>query len=71
MLTDNHFFKKRKTFSSNKEFDEVDFATSWKRACSYIFTQVSWLHEFQNINIVAFERILFKLKDRFKNNLMK
>jgi len=51
----------------NKEFDEVGFAVSWKRACSNIFTQVSWLHGFQNINIIAAERLLIKFKDIFKN----
>ena len=50
----------------NKEFDEVGFAVSWKRACSNVFTQVSWLHGFQNINIIAAERLLFKFKDLFK-----
>ena len=50
----------------NKEFDEVGFAVSWKRACSNIFTQISWLHGFQNINIIAAERLLLKFKDMFK-----
>ena len=56
---------KNKEENNNK--DEFDYATSWKRALSNLYTYTSWLHSYHNINLLAIQKIQKKSKKIFKN----
>ena len=49
----------------NRERDEFDYATSWKRVLSSLYNFTSWLHSYHNINILAIKKIQKKTKKIF------
>ena len=52
----------------NAERDEMGYAVSWKRALSGLYNEISWLHSYQSINILAIKKIEKKIKKIFKLN---
>ena len=53
----------------NHERDELDFATSFKRALSTIYNFTSWLHSYHSINLLTIQKIQIKAIKVFKNIL--
>ena len=55
----------------NHERDELDFATSFKRALSTIYNFTSWLHSYHSINLLTIQKIQMKAIKIFKKHNIK
>ena len=55
----------------NHERDELDFATSFKRALSTIYNFTSWLHSYHSINLLTIQKIQIKAIKVFKKHNIK